>query len=136
MGRNANQVKFECAYCGIEFYRAASKKRRSRSGLFFCCREHKDLAQRLGGCSEIQPPHYGTARITDYRALLERSNREYKCANIECGYNKYPILEVHHIDGNRTNNDLENLEYRCPNCHDEIHYLSKTGMWSSRNMGV
>lgn len=26
-------------------------------------------------------------------------------------------LEVHHIDGNRTNNDYSNLKLLCPNCH-------------------
>jgi 5-methylcytosine-specific restriction endonuclease McrA len=26
-------------------------------------------------------------------------------------------LEVHHIDGDRTNNSLENLQLLCPNCH-------------------
>ncbi len=26
-------------------------------------------------------------------------------------------LEIHHIDGDRTNNELENLQLLCPNCH-------------------
>ena len=26
-------------------------------------------------------------------------------------------LEVHHLDGDRTNNKLENLQLLCPNCH-------------------
>lgn len=26
-------------------------------------------------------------------------------------------LELHHIDGDRTNNNLENLQLLCPNCH-------------------
>lgn len=26
-------------------------------------------------------------------------------------------LEVHHIDGDNTNNEIENLIYLCPNCH-------------------
>ena len=33
-------------------------------------------------------------------------------------WNSKPIpLEVHHIDGNKTNNTLENLMIVCPNCH-------------------
>ena len=27
------------------------------------------------------------------------------------------ILEVHHIDGDRSNNEPENLRIICPNCH-------------------
>ncbi len=28
-------------------------------------------------------------------------------------------LEVHHVDGNRVNNNLENLQLLCPNCHSK-----------------
>lgn len=45
--------------------------------------------------------------------------RGRKCEN--CGAITWlgkPInLEVHHIDGVRTNNSLENLQLLCPNCH-------------------
>lgn len=36
-------------------------------------------------------------------------------------------LEIHHIDGNRKNNSLDNLQILCPNCH------SQTSNWRSRN---
>ena len=33
-------------------------------------------------------------------------------------WQEQPILiEVHHLDGDRTNNNLDNLELLCPNCH-------------------
>lgn len=46
-----------------------------------------------------------------------------KCSNPECGWhevNPYTgevPLEVHHIDGDCTNNKEENLVLLCPNCH-------------------
>jgi len=47
------------------------------------------------------------------------SLRGHKCE--ECKLDLWlesPIpLELHHIDGNRTNNELENLQLVCPNCH-------------------
>lgn len=43
-----------------------------------------------------------------------------------CDYNKKQILQVHHKDRNRENNDLNNLELICPNCHAEEHYLEKS----------
>ena len=45
--------------------------------------------------------------------------RGYKCEI--CGnsqWNNQPIaLEIHHIDGDSLNNDLNNLQLQCPNCH-------------------
>lgn len=44
---------------------------------------------------------------------------EHKCA--ACGYNEDErILEVHHIDENRTNNKIDNLVILCPNCHKKL----------------
>jgi len=42
-----------------------------------------------------------------------------------CGYSKIKILQVHHKNRDRKNNDLENLELVCPNCHYEEHHLEK-----------
>ena len=53
--------------------------------------------------------------------LLNEGYKEYKCEY--CGlsrWNNLPIpLELHHIDGNRHNNKLENLKILCPNCHSQ-----------------
>ena len=44
---------------------------------------------------------------------------EKKCAR--CGISEWlgqpAPLELHHIDGNRSNNDVSNLQILCPNCH-------------------
>ena len=51
--------------------------------------------------------------------LLQEGYKEYKCE--KCGATQWlgnPIpLELHHKDGNRYNNTLENFELLCPNCH-------------------
>lgn len=53
------------------------------------------------------------------KKLLEEGYKEHKCEC--CGLSSWldsPIpLEVHHKDGNRNNNTLENFELLCPNCH-------------------
>ena len=51
--------------------------------------------------------------------LIEFNYFESKCAR--CGITKWlnedAPLELHHKDGNKNNNSLENLELLCPNCH-------------------
>ena len=51
--------------------------------------------------------------------LLEEGYKEHKCEC--CGLTEWlgnPIpLELHHKDGNRYNNVIENYELVCPNCH-------------------
>lgn len=48
------------------------------------------------------------------------------CKNTEW-LNKPIALQTHHIDGDRTNNELNNLQLLCPNCH------SYTDNFGSRN---
>lgn len=117
--KKKNQPNCVCAYCSKPFYKSKSKQSKSRSGLFFCCREHKNLAQRIGGIREIMPAHYGTSFPIDYRstALRELPN---KCNR--CGYSRFTeALMVHHKDCDRSNNSLSNLEILCPTCHWEHH---------------
>ncbi len=53
------------------------------------------------------------------KKLLEDNIKVKKCER--CGETKWLNneipLELHHIDGNRYNNVLENFELLCPNCH-------------------
>lgn len=122
----------ECAYCGKLFYKNKSKQTKSKSGLFFCCREHKDSAQKIGGIAEIMPPHYGVANGKNTFRKEALKMLPNKCTN--CNYDKYiEVLEVHHKDRNRKNNSITNLEFLCPTCHMEKHFLAKTGRWGSKN---
>lgn len=42
-----------------------------------------------------------------------------KCGQEEMWCNEKIVLELDHIDGNRTNHKLENLRILCPNCHSQ-----------------
>ena len=110
-----------CAYCGISFYKSNSKQAISKSGLYFCCREHKDAAQRIGGIKAIMPPHYGET-VKDYRTLAFKVAGKPRICE-RCGYDTHEAaIIVHHKDRNRDNNDISNLEVLCANCHAIEHW--------------
>ena len=60
------------------------------------------------------------------KRLIEDGLKENKCEC--CGLSEWmgkPIpLELHHRDGNHWNNDLENLQILCANCHMQAHNYS------------
>ena len=51
--------------------------------------------------------------------LIQDGIKENKCES--CGINEWMgkkiLLELHHKDGDRYNNQLNNLQILCPNCH-------------------
>lgn len=51
--------------------------------------------------------------------LLEEGIKEHKCecCGLETWLDKPIPLELHHKDGNRHNNTIENFGLLCPNCH-------------------
>jgi len=118
----------QCAYCDTEIYKFPSKIAASKSGLVFCDRACKEQAQKIGGLKAIQPAHYGTSTSTQYRKL---AFRELPNQCNRCSYCQHPeVLEVHHLDRNRDNNLIENLEILCPTCHRAEHFLAGDGRWS------
>jgi 5-methylcytosine-specific restriction endonuclease McrA len=73
--------------------------------------------------------------VHDY--VIRENLLENKC-NI-CGLHDYwngkPIvLHLHHIDGNRKNNDINNLEMLCPNCHSQT--VTYGGKNSRKNASI
>lgn len=67
-------------------------------------------------------PHRNTNSLK--KRLIKLGLKEAKCEI--CGYTE--SIELHHINGNPTDNRLENLQILCPNCH------SKTNNYRSKNV--
>ena len=65
------------------------------------------------------------------RRLIEEGVKEHECEH--CGHREwqgYPVpLELDHVNGDRTDNRIENLRLLCPNCH------ALTPTYRGRNIG-
>lgn len=114
-----------CAYnpCNNIFQRRGYKKFCSRS----CGAQnnYKDLFQAaedwaIGNPIDISPTKQNNVLRSCFRMALIKS-RGTKCE--KCGFKANhpitgnPILQVGHIDGDYRNNNIENLQVLCPNCH-------------------
>lgn len=103
-----------CSTCGRKIKKAISKLKNSRSGLYFCNRKCKEKQQAIGGLLEL--PHYGSD--TEYR---QKAFLHYGAKCSDCDETKEHRLVVHHIDGDRHNNTLDNLIVLCHNHHSDRH---------------
>lgn len=112
-----------CAYCGKKFHKAQNRIGASKSGFVFCCRAHKDLAQKSENFKAMWPSHYGTGNgIRSYRA---KALKEFGAVCNRCGYKEnIAAITVHHKDNNRMNNSIKNLEVLCANCHCIEHWAT------------
>lgn len=81
--------------------------------------EHKEIREKY----DLEEVFRANSPVTQkvLRGYVERHNLlEYKC--VKCGCDGYwqdgqIALEIDHLDGDNTNNEISNLRYLCPNCH-------------------
>ena len=59
--------------------------------------------------------------------LIQLRGRKCEKCNLDKWLNELMPIELHHRDGDRTNNNLDNLQLLCPNCHSFTHN------WNGRN---
>lgn len=89
---STTDVVVRCAFCGQEIQPTKYRLRQTKSGRLFCSLQCRDSYTRK------------------YRVRVENT-----CAC--CGEADPMVLDRHHIDGDRGNNDLNNVLILCANCH-------------------
>lgn len=125
----------ECKTCSKEILLEKSLNR------IYCSRKcHRDFEYNerveqwksglLSGCS-------GKAKsIRNWLRKYLFDSRGAKCQ--KCGWNEChpidgkPLVEINHIDGNAENNNEDNLEILCPNCHSMTHNFRARNKVSTR----
>lgn len=114
------RVTVFCALCGKSKEIPESRYTTSKNKIFFCSRACKDKGQKLeSDLTSILPGHYGTGRTT-YRARCF-SRHKHKC----CVCGESLIVEVHHLDRDRNNININNLVPLCPTHHAYMHSVHK-----------
>src|SRR3989344_4508599 len=104
-----------CVVCGTAILASKNARTCSRA----CANKYRaGIKYKLG---RPQKSKVANQRSLKLRLLKQRGVRCQRCS-----YSKIEILQVHHRDKNRNNNDLKNLELICPNCHAEEHYLENS----------
>jgi Zn finger protein HypA/HybF involved in hydrogenase expression len=112
-----------CLNCGKIINNAYNKQK-------FCCKDcfNKHKVNIIGGeyidkwkngeVSGLLNNGYSLSKIIRNYLFKENNNKCEKCnwGEINEHTNLIP-LQIHHIDGDCTNNKLENLQLLCPNCH-------------------
>jgi hypothetical protein len=109
----------KCDYCGKDVYRKQADLRKSTSGRHFCDRRCRCAWANTQRARENHP-NWTNGQAT-YRTALLRSSQEPLCGR--CGLTDPRVLAVHHLDGDRANNDLRNLTWLCHNCHYLVHHF-------------
>jgi 5-methylcytosine-specific restriction endonuclease McrA len=92
---------FICEFCGNPFRRKAPNNKGR-----FCSRQCSGLWRIANGKKNYF-----------YRAFLFLP---HKCDL--CGTEEFEVLLVHHINKNKKNNEMSNLQILCSNCHYKIHF--------------
>lgn len=115
-----------CLNCGKELLDYQSKYCSSN-----CQQEYQyqeKIKQWKSGTFNGRSGKYGLSKSVRKYMLLKANNRCELCGwNKINSYTGKTPLEIHHIDGDYTNNTEENLQVLCPNCH------SLTGTYKSLN---
>lgn len=97
-----------CETCKNNFIVSERHKLHPQKNKYFCSRK---CANSIGGKTKAKKYGY-----TQYQTIAEKFHKK-EC--IVCGVTD--ILDVHHLDENRQNNDPSNLVFLCPNDHYRLH---------------
>lgn len=101
-----------CTTCHKEIIRTPSSLKRCKNGNVFCSRS----------CAITYNNKYSGVKrnyVDGKRVYRKRALEFYGERCTICGYDIKRVLEVHHRDFNRSNNDLSNLDVLCPTHHTE-----------------
>lgn len=108
-----------CHICNKEVWKAPKALQHSKSGYFFCSKSCQ-TQWRNKYYSGPKHPNWVSGKNINYRKILSQYEPKSICKR--CGLKDARVLNVHHKDQNRRNNEPNNLVWLCMSCHYLVHY--------------
>ena len=107
----SKRLSFICQWCAKQYFKALCFKKTTKFCSYKCLNTSNGKKQPIG----INSPFFKNG--TGLFRKLAKELLPIKCSL--CESKKY--LNVHHVDGNRENNNISNLIYLCRSCHNRAH---------------
>lgn len=104
-----SRIVGQCEWCGQDVHGRQFGKKKE---IYFCSKQCSGKHKRWN----TEPETYQKKKIWNNI----KNNKEIECEL--CHLDDIDVLTVHHMDGDRKNNDLSNLQLLCYNCHFKIHH--------------
>lgn len=114
--RKGKYVK--CCTCDKITWKPPKALNGSASGKFFCSKSCQTIWRNSYFSGPLHP-NWVDGKNKDYRKIIKKSEKPQQCKI--CGNKDTRVLVVHHLDKQRVNNSLSNLEWLCHNCHYLVH---------------
>lgn len=123
-GKNPVTLKKVIAEYGIDLTKMDANRKRKFSELAIALQD-----RRAVDINEVFSNKRPCKTTTLMKLLVNGGYKEMKCeiCGIRDWMGKPIVFNLHHVDGDHYNNNLENLQVLCPNCH------SQTDTFSGRN---
>lgn len=117
---------YNCLTCGIE---CKSSYQKANKYCSVACQKEYQTQERIKQWLEEGKDWNLAVPKWVVRHLSDTNGYACSCCGISEWNGKSITLEVDHIDGQSSNNDVNNLRLICPNCH------SQTDTYKNKNFG-
>lgn len=113
--RCSNLLRSEVMDVPCSTCREPVRRNKSKAEKAYCSKKCANTTNNKLRSGEDHPMYKGG--VSTYR---ERALEHYGEECTVCGYGVRAVLEVHHRDGDRSHNEIENLDVLCPTHHVEF----------------